>query len=141
MKEIAIVDIETSGFQPQGGLIVEIGIVGLNLETGVVTDEFDSIVKEDGFNEKHSKHPYGWVFQNSDLRYDDVLSANNLTDVLPEVQNVLNKYSLGATAYNKAFDFGFLRSRGLQIKELDCIMLSATDVVNLPPNPGYSTPK
>lgn len=141
MKEIAIVDIETSGFQPQGGLIVEIGIVGLNLENGSITDEFDSIVKEDGFDGKHTKYPYGWVFQNSDLRYDDVLSANNLTDMLPEIQNVLNKYSLGATAYNKAFDFGFLRSRGLQIKELDCIMLSATDVVNLPPNPGYSTPK
>jgi DNA polymerase-3 subunit epsilon len=61
--------------------------------------------------------------------------------MLPEIQNVLNKYSLGATAYNKAFDFGFLKSRGLQIKELDCIMLSATPVVNLPPNPGYSTPK
>ena len=42
MKEIAIVDIETSGFQDKGGLIVEIGIVGLNLETGVVTNEFDS---------------------------------------------------------------------------------------------------
>ena len=141
MKEIAVIDIETSGFQHQGGLIVEIGIVGLNLETGSVTDEFDSIVKEDGFDERHAKHPYGWVFQNSDLRYNDVLSANNLTDMLPEIQNVLNKYSLGATAYNKAFDFGFLRSRGLQIKELDCIMLSATPVVNLPPNPGYSTPK
>ena len=91
MKEIAIVDIETSGFQDKGGLIVEIGIVGLNLETGVVTDEFDSIVKEDGFDEGHSNHPYGWVFQNSDLRYGDVLIANNLTDMLPEIQNVLNK--------------------------------------------------
>jgi hypothetical protein len=47
VKEIAIVDIETSGFQEKGGLIVEIGIVGLNLETGIVTNEFDSIVKED----------------------------------------------------------------------------------------------
>lgn len=112
MKEIAIVDIETSGFQKQNGLIVEIGIVGLNLETGTVTNEFDSIVKEDGFDERHFKHPYGWVFQNSDLKYDDVLSANSLASVLPEIQNILDKYPLGATAYNKAFDFGFLRSRG-----------------------------
>ena len=141
VNEIAIVDIETSGFQKQGGLIVEIGIVGLNLETGNVVNEFDAIVREEGFDERHSRDPYGWVFQNSDLRYEDVLSANNLTDVLPEIQSVLNKYSLGATAYNKSFDFGFLRSRGLQIKELDCIMLSATDVVNLPPNFGYNTPK
>lgn len=141
MKEIAIVDIETSGFQKQNGLIVEIGIVGLNLETGTVTNEFDSIVKEDGFDERHFKHPYGWVFQNSDLKYDDVLSANSLASVLPEIQNILDKYPLGATAYNKAFDFGFLRSRGLKINELSCIMLSATPVVNLPPNFGFSTPK
>ena len=141
MKEIAIIDIETSGFQPQGGLIVEIGIVGLNLETGSITNEFDSIVKEDGFNEKHTKHPYGWVFQNSDLKYDDVLSANSLTSMLSEIQSVLDKYPLGATAYNKAFYFSFLKSRGLRTKELECIMLSATDIVNLPPNFGYSTPK
>jgi DNA polymerase-3 subunit epsilon len=141
MKKIAIIDIETSGFQPQGGLIVEIGIVGLDLETGSVTDEFDSIVKEDGFDERHAKHPYGWVFQNSDLKYEDVLSANSLTSVLPKIQNILDKYPLGATAYNKAFDFGFLKSRGLQINELSCIMLSATPVVNLPPNFGYNTPK
>jgi len=36
----------------KGGLIVEIGIVGLNLETGNITNEFESIVKENGFSEK-----------------------------------------------------------------------------------------
>lgn len=141
MKNIAIVDIETSGFQNQGGLIVEIGIVGLNLETGEVTDEFDAIVKEDSFGEKHSKDPYGWVFQNSDLTYNDVLQSNNLTSMLSEIQEIFNKYSLGATAFNKQFDFGFLKSRGLQIKELPCIMLSATPVINLPPNPGFKDAK
>ena len=141
MKDIAIVDIETSGFQGQGGLIVEIGIVGLNLETGGVTDEFNAIVKEDGFGEKHSKDPYGWVFQNSDLTYNNVLLANNLTSMLPTIQEIFNKYTLGATAFNKKFDFGFLKSRGLIIKELPCIMLSATPVVNLPPNSGFTDAK
>lgn len=141
MKDIAVVDIETSGFQNQGGLIVEIGIVGLNLETGDVTDEFNAIVKEDGFGEKHAKNPYGWVFQNSDLTYNDVLLANNLTSILPEIQSVFNKYKLGATAFNKQFDFGFLKARGLIIKELPCIMLSAAPVVNLPPNTGFRDAK
>jgi len=141
MKEIAIVDIETSGFQKQGGLIVEIGIVGLNLENGSVTDEFESIIKEDGFDETHTRDPYGWVFQNSDLKYTDVLAGDNLTNILPKIQSILKKYPLGATAYNKEFDFSYLKSRGLQINELECIMLSATPVVNLPPNYGYSTPK
>jgi DNA polymerase-3 subunit epsilon len=141
MKEIAIVDIETTGFQNQGGLIVEVGIVGLNLETGSITNEFEAIVKESGFGEKHAKKPYGWVFKNSDLKYEDVLSANDLTNILPEIQTTLDKYLLGATAFNKQFDFGFLSSRGLKIKELPCIMLSAAPVVNLPPNPGFSDAK
>lgn len=141
MKDIIVVDIETSGFQKQGGLIVEVGIVGLNLETGNITDEFDAIVKEKGFGEKHAKNPYGWVFQNSDLKYEDVLLANDLTKILPVIQTIFDKYSLGATAFNKQFDFGFLKSRGLIIKELPCIMLSAAPVVDLPPNPGFSDAK
>ena len=141
MKEIAIVDIETSGFQNQGGLIVEVGIVGLNLETGNITNEFDAIVKENGFGVKHAKNPFGWVFQNSDLKYEDVLLADDLSIMLSEIQSILDKYVLGATAFNKQFDFGFLKSRGLIIKELPCIMLTAAPVVNLPPNSGYSQPK
>ena len=141
MKDIAIVDIETCGFQNQGGLIVEIGIVGLNLETGNVTDEFNAIVKEDGFGEKHSKKPYDWVFQNSDLTYNDVLLANNLTGMLLEIQEIFDKYTLGATAFNKSFDFGFLKSRGIRIKELPCIMLSAAPIVNLQPNHGFRDAK
>lgn len=141
MKEIAVVDIETSGFQKQGGLIVEIGIVGLNLETGNITNEFDEIVKEDGFGESHSKAPYGWVFQNSDLKYEEVLYADNLISMIPKIQTIFDKYSLGATAFNKQFDFGFLKSRGFKIKELPCIMLSAAPIVDLPPNPGFSDAK
>ncbi len=141
MKKIAIVDIETTGFQRQGGLVVEIGIVALDLETGAVSDEFDQIVQEEGFGERHTTHPYGWIFQNSDLKYQDVALAQNLSDLLPQIQAVFDKYPLGATAYNKSFDFGFLRSRGLRIKELPCIMRAATPVVNLPPHPGHKEPK
>lgn len=141
MKEIAVVDIETTGMLNQGGLIVEIGIVGLNLETGEVVDEFNEIVKESGFGKRHTKSPFGWIFQNSDIKYDDVLSATELTKMLVEIQKIFNRYPLGATAFNKKFDFGFLKSRGLEIKELPCIMLSAAPIVNLPPNLGYITPK
>ena len=67
--------------------------------------------------------------------------ANDLSTMLPEIQNVLDRFTLGATAYNKQFDFGFLKSRSLRIKELPCIMLTAAPVVNLPPNPWFSDPK
>ncbi|MEA3285808.1 MAG: hypothetical protein U9Q77_00335 [Candidatus Marinimicrobia bacterium] len=96
----------------------------MNLETGIITNEYDAIVKENGFGKNHAKKPYGWIFQNSDLKYEDVLLANDLSVILPEVQTILDKYLLGATAFNKQFDFGFLKSRGLNIRELPCIMLT-----------------
>ena len=141
MKEIVVVDIETSGFQPQGGLIVEVGIVALNLQTGGITNEFNEIVQEKDFGEKHMRDPYGWIFKNSDLQYDDVLEAIELIAIIPKIQTIFDKYPCGATAFNKQFDFGFLKSRGLRIRELPCIMLSASPVVGLPPNLGYRDPK
>ncbi len=141
MKEIVVVDIETSGFQHQGGLIVEVGIVSLDLQTGHISNEFSEIVQENGFGEKHARDPYGWIFKNSDLQYEDVVRASNLLKMISKIQNIFDKYPYGATAYNKQFDFGFLNSRGLRIKELPCIMLSAAPVVGLPPNPGYRDPK
>jgi DNA polymerase III subunit epsilon len=141
MKEIVVVDIETSGFQQQGGLIVEVGMVSLNLETGRISDELNEIVRENGFGEKHARDPYGWIFKNSDLRYEEVLRSRDLLEIIPNIQSVFDRYQYGATAFNKQFDSGFLKSRGLRIKELPCIMLSAAPVVNLPPNPGYFDPK
>ena len=119
----------------------EVGIVSLDLQTGHISNEFNEIVQENGFGEKHAKDPYGWIFKNSDLRYEDVLKANNLLKIIQKIQKTFDKYSCGATAFNKQFDFGFLKSRGLRIKELPCIMLSVAPVVGLPPNPGYFDPK
>jgi len=141
MKEVAVVDIETTGFQDQGGMIVEIGIVGLDLDTGKIDEKLDVIVKESGLCERHTRHPYGWIFKNSSLTFEEVMAADDLQSTLPLVQQILDEYPLGATAFNKKFDFNYLKSRGLKIKELPCIMLSATPVVNLPPNPGFSSPK
>ncbi|MFW9950049.1 MAG: hypothetical protein ACFFKA_07985, partial [Candidatus Thorarchaeota archaeon] len=49
-KKIAIVDIETTGLKPNNGLIVEIGIVELDIETGATKILFNSAIKENGFN-------------------------------------------------------------------------------------------
>jgi len=140
-KLIGVVDIETTGFINQGGLIVEIGIVSLDLDTGEVKEVFNSVVKEEGFSEKHLEKPYGWIFQNSDLTYDEVINAPYLENLLPQIQEICDSFELGLTAYNKAFDFTYLKDRGLNFKELNCIMLRATPIVNLPPNPGFSEPK
>ena len=105
--KIAVVDIETSGFQNQGGLIVEVGIVGLDLMTGEITEEFGTVVRESSFDERHGQHPFGWIFGNSTLTLEEVLAAVSFDSVAPAIQQILNKYD-GATAFNKSFDFGFL---------------------------------
>ncbi len=67
LPTIAVVDLETTGFLNQKGLIVEIGIASLNLNNGEIKKEFDSLVKEPGFNSAHKNPPYGWIFDNSTL--------------------------------------------------------------------------
>jgi len=141
-KEILVLDIETTGFLNQGGKIVEIGIVKLDLDSGDVTPVYDSLIKEDGLNTSHTRGGFGWIFQNSDLRFEDVMEAPSLDSQREEIQVLLDRYRV--TAYNKAFDFGFLKDRGFQVKELDCPMHLSTPIVKLPaPNGrrGFKWPK
>jgi DNA polymerase-3 subunit epsilon len=117
MNTIGIVDIETTGFLNQGGKIVEVGIVELDITNRAKRVLFDSVVQEDGMSELHTIHPMGWIFQNSDLTYDEVVKAPSLEDVKEEIQGVFDSFFTGITAFNKAFDFGFLKSRGFRIAE------------------------
>ena len=52
-----------------------------------------------------------------------------------KVQEIFDKYP--ATAYNKKFDFDFLRDRGLVIRDLPCPMILATDICKIPHANGY----
>ena len=134
MKKIAIVDIETTDFLNQGGLIVEVGIVELDLETGEVKTLYDELIREESFGEAHKD---AWIFSNSSLTYEEVLAAKPIDR--DAIQEILNKYS--ATAYNKRFDFDFLKSRGIEAKELPCPMKALTPILKLPGNYGYKWPK
>ena len=128
--KIAIVDIETTDFLREGGLIVEVGIVSLDLKTGEVKKINDELVREIEFKEEHKR---SWIFHNSDLTYEEVLTANPLNK--NKIQDIFNKYP--TTAYNKKFDFDFLKDRGLKINELSCPMVVATDICKIPHANGY----
>ncbi len=141
MNTIGIVDIETTGFLNQGGKIVEVGVVELDITNGNKRVLFDSLIREDGLNEMHTRFPMGWIFQNSDLKYEDLMKAPGLNDVQQKLQDVFDSFFTGLTAFNKAFDFGFLKSRGFRIAELPCIMQTATPVLNLPPKGNRRGPK
>ena len=131
--EILIIDIETTDFLIHGGLIVEIGIVKLDLETGNIEKTYHALVREKTYNEHHKD---SWIFNNSDLKHEKIIAAEPLDT--KKIQDILNKYP--ATAYNKQFDFNFLRSRGLKINELPCPMELATDICKIENEYGYKWP-
>lgn len=135
--KILVLDIETTGFLNQGGSIVEIGIVELDLETGATEIILDTLLRENILTAKHREEPLGWIFRNSNLTPEMVRDAPPEMDVFSHVQAILDSYPLGVTAFNKAFDFGFLKDRGLKIKELPCPMILSTPICKLPSRNGY----
>jgi len=140
MKEIGIIDIETTGFLNQGGLIVEIGIVSLDLESGKAEEKYNSLICEKGLDDRHTRYPFGWIFKNSDLNYQELLSAPTFESEKEKIKTILQEFELGVTAYNKKFDFGFLNSRGITVKELPCPIIVATPILNLPGKYGAKWP-
>ncbi len=125
IDEIAVIDIEASGFIPTKDVILEVGIALLDLKNGNIKEIYNELVREARFNE--SLHD-SWIFNNSDMRVEDILKAKPLD--LVSLQKIFNKYQ--ATAFNKGFDLGFLRDRGLIINDLPCPMLLATNDCKLP---------
>lgn len=141
MQKIIVIDIETTGFLSEGGSIVEIGAVELDLTTGAIKTVFDSLCREDRLTAKHRE---AWIFQNSDLTPEQVRDAPPFKIVAQEFQTVIDSYPAGATAFNRLFDFTFLQDRGIRLhKHLPCPMILATNVCKLPAKgrQGYKWPK
>lgn len=141
MSKILILDIETTDFLQKGGKIVEVGIVELDLSNGSREIIFDSVCWETGLTEKEVDE--SWIINNSDLTKEAIRTSPNLKKIQPQIQEILNQYPIGATAFNNAFDFGFLESRGFTFpKKLSCPMKLSTEICKLPnPRGGYKWPK
>lgn len=138
--EILILDIETTDFLQNGGKIVEIGIVALDLQTGKKKIIYNHVCHEKGITAKEISE--AWIVKNSDLNIEQIRYSPSLDYIRPTVQKILNAYPLGCTAFNNAFDFGFMKSRGFVFpKELPCPMKLSTDICKLPsPRGGYKWP-
>lgn len=141
MSKIIVIDIETTGFLNKGGKIVEVGIVELNLENGECKIVFDKVTHEKGITKNEVEN--AWIIQNSDLTVEDVRYSKRLDLLKSEIQNILNNYPQGATAFNRSFDFDYLEDRGFHFpRKLDCPMLLSTDILKLPSKFGkYKWPK
>ncbi len=127
-NSIIVVDIETTGLDYEEDCIVEIGICKLDLDSGECGELFNQLIRERSFS---SQYQNAWIFRNSDLKYRDILNAKPLKVYKKELQKIFKDYP--ATAYKKRFDFDFLEDRGFRIRELPCLMDSATSILKLPP--------
>lgn len=141
MKQILILDIETTGFLQKGGKIVEIGIVELNLENGEKTILFDEVCHEIGITIEEVQN--SWIVSNSDLNTKMIKYSGTLDSKQKRIQKILDDYPLGATAFNNEFDFGFMEDRGFVFpKKLPCPMKISTNICKLPnARGGYKWPK
>jgi len=141
MSKILVLDIETTGFLQQGGKIVEVGIVELDLNDGNREILFSEVCHEDGITLEEVEK--SWIIQNSDLTTKMIKYSASLENKRKRIQKILNDYPLGATAFNNAFDFSFLENRGFVFpKKLPCPMKLSTDICKLPnPRGGYKWPK
>ena len=127
-NKVAVIDIETTGLDPNIDLILEIGIVELSLITGETKILFDSLVKEPKFGEEHRD---AWIFDNSDLKFENIENAPLFDNIKQKIREICNQYPI--TAFNKSFDLGFLKAREINIPvELPCIMLTSTNICKIP---------
>jgi len=141
MSKILIIDIETTDFLQRGGKIVEVGIVELDLSNGNKQIIFDKVTHETGITREEVEK--AWIIQNSTLTVEEIRTSKPLHILKPEIQSIINQYGIGATAFNNAFDFGFMETRGFVFpKKLPCPMKLSTDICKLPsPRGGYKWPK
>ena len=107
--KILILDIETTGFQQQGGKIIEVGIVELDLTNGERKILFNEVCHEQGITLEEIQK--SWIVQNSDITIELIKYSGTLESKRSRIQKILNDYPLGATAFNNSFDFGFLESK------------------------------
>lgn len=139
MEKILIVDIETTGFLQEGGKIVEVGIVELDLSSGDKKIVFDQVTHEKGITREEVEN--SWIVKNSTLTIEDIRTSKSLDLLRSEIQSILNSYQHGSTAYNNVFDFGFMEHRGFVFpKKLACPMKIATNICKIPKIGGYKWP-
>lgn len=128
--KILIVDIETSGLHWVNSIILEIGLVELDLETGDRKIVFDSTChNKTGFLTKEHIED-SWVVKRGWMTVEEIRSSVDFRAIKEEVQNIINQYPLGVTAYNRNFDIGFLQHYGITFTKLiPCPMVLSTPIV------------
>lgn len=143
-QKIIVLDIETTEVAvAKGGKIVELGIVELDLATGAKKMLYSKVFNPGGLTAEQLATK--WICASGYMTPLEILEGANFQDELPVIQNILDQYLNGATAFNRVFDVSFLKNEGVTFtKDLPCPMLLATPVCKLPHargGSGYKWPK
>lgn len=142
---IYVVDTETTGLTgcPYDH-VVEVGIVGLDVDQRKVWDVYSCVVGYD-VSSWDPFHKNAWVFDHTGLRIDDVRHGRPQSAVCETLKTILSGNKV--TSYNTPFDFQKFLYRepwGLyqSFTEFPDIMTAAANVFKIPSRfGGYSNPK
>jgi len=110
-NKIAIIDIETTGFNRHLDSILEIGIVELDTKTGKMKTLFNSLVRDSNFD--ISRHLDNNFVKNSGIDITEIINSVSIKECEKDLQLIFDNYR--CAAYNSPFDFGWLESRGFSI--------------------------
>jgi len=103
-----VIDLETTAFSPERGMIVQVGAVLLG-EGGDVQPVLFATTRESG----RELDPSAWIFQNSRLTPEAVRAGVEFSSLAGALQELVSAHE--TAAYNSPFDFGWLRSRGVAL--------------------------
>ena len=133
-NKILILDIETTGFSSTKNKIVEIGIVDLDIETGEKNIIFDMVFNPQIPEEEIES---AWIVEKGYMTTEEILNGADIREHLLEIQEIIDSYPNGSTAFNNSFDFRFLESVGFFFQnKLECPMILSTPICKLPNKNG-----
>jgi DNA polymerase-3 subunit epsilon len=140
-ENILIADVKTTGSLKEEKKIVKISLIKLNVLTSDISVIYNSLVKEEGFEESNLVDKSNEYFKSSDIEIVDVLKAPSLNKQRSEIQSLLDQYKV--TAFGTNLKLGLLKDRGFKVNELKCVQIAAASICKLAPkhnNQDYLLP-
>ena len=138
-NEIIILDIETTGLDPNQDFILELGMVELNLDNGGITELFNQVFKDPYLTARHHK---SWIFENGFMDIEEIRTAFPLSEYFDEIQSIMNPYKGRITAWNRDFDSKFLVKSGFDLgADVLCPMKQSVDFFKIEGDYGYKWAK
>jgi DNA polymerase-3 subunit epsilon/ATP-dependent DNA helicase DinG len=125
-RTLVVVDLETTGLNPDHDRIIEIGAV--KIVDGQLADEWQTLINPGIEIPQRTTEITG-------IRTEDVIDAQRLAYILPEFQTFLRDHPV--IGHNITFDVSFLQRSGLPMRmpSIDTYALASTLIPNAP---GYS---